>query len=282
MSVGPGNDWSAIRERHPLVDVAARYGELKKQGKEFVGLCQFHNDSKPSMHIYRGRDGVQRFRCFPCGEHGDVIDFIMKIENIDAAEAVRRLDGEQMPMPNTRVKRELPPDESEVWEPIVPVPEGAPAYDPARTWNPKSAKFVSYARATLVVPYHRPDGGQVGHIVRLEFEDGKKICPVITYCIGPGGERRWCAKRPKPPYPLVGCELLAQRPAAAVMLVEGEKKRLAGEGALPAFVWLSLLGGAEGVAVNDLAPLHGRNVTLWPDADPVGRKAMRAVAEALA
>ena len=135
---------------------------------------------------------------------------------------------------------------------------------------------------TLSVPYARADGGMIGHIVRLEFEDGKKICPVITYCAGPNGDRRWCAKRPKPPYPLVGAEQLALRPDAAVMLVEGEKKRLAGESIMPGFVWLSLLGGAEAVAVNDLKPLAARYVTLWPDADPVGRKAMRLVGEALA
>jgi DNA primase len=273
-------DIASIRDRHPLVDVVARYTEVVRKGSEYVSLCLFHNDAKPSMTIFRGRDGVQRFRCFACGATGDVVDFIKDVDNVDTGEAIRRLDGEQLPMPNTRTPRELPPDESEVWVPIVPVPEGAPKYDPGKTWNPKRAAWVRY-RPALSVPYYRPDGGLVGHIVRLEFEDGQKICPVITYCEGPGGERRWCAKRPKPPYPLVGCEQLARRPKDAVMVVEGEKKRIAGEQVLPAFIWLSLLGGAEAVAVNDLTPLEGRHITLWPDADPVGRKAMRMVAEKL-
>jgi len=277
-------DFHAVRSRHSLVETVARYTELKRKGSEYVGLCLFHNDSSPSMTIYRGRDGIERYRCFACGagaDGGDVIDFIQAVENVEPAEAVRRLEGEELPMPATRPPRELPPDESDCWEPIVPVPDDAPAYDPATTYNPKRGKTVRYD-PTLTVPYCRPDGGRVGYIVRLEFRDGEKICPVITFCMGPGGERRWCAKRPKPPYPLVGCELLALRPDAPVLLVEGEKKRLAAEREMPPFVVLSLLGGAEAVKVNDLSPLSGRNVTLWPDADPPGRRAMKQVGEALA
>lgn len=280
-------DFAGVRERHSLLEVAARYCDLTKKGSEYVALCQFHADKDPSMTIFRGRDGIQRFRCFACGAGGDVIDFICEVENVDPVEAVRRLDGEELPMPATRVLRELPPDESDVWEPIVPVPDDAPPYDPAHTFNPKrptmddgSVRFVRYKPA-LSVPWRRNDGALVGHVVRLEFADGEKICPVITYCVGPGGERRWCAKRPKPPYPLVGAELLAQRPQAPVIIVEGEKKRLAAEAILPQFVIVSLLGGAEAVSANDLSPLKDRIVTLWPDADAPGRRAMRQVGEAL-
>ena len=276
-------DFNAIRNRHSLVETVARYTELKRKGNEYVGLCLFHNDSNPSMTIYKGRDGVERYRCFSCGagsEGGDIIDLICAVENVDKVEAVRRLEGEELPMPSSRPLRELAPDESDCWEPIVPVPDDAPMYDPAITFNPKRAKTVHY-KPTLIVPYCREDGSRIGYIVRLEFGDGEKICPVITYCAGPGGEHRWCAKRPKPPYPLVGVELLAQRPDAPVLLVEGEKKRLAAEGAMPPFVVLSLLGGAEAVKVNDLTPLKDRNVTLWPDADVPGRRAMRQVGEAI-
>lgn len=276
-------DFDALRRAHPLREVAARYTDLRKKGGEYVGICPFHNDKNPSLAIYRGRDGIERFRCFSCGagtDGGDVIDFVMLIENVDTAEAVKRLDGEHLPMPTTRLPRELPPDESACWEPIIPVPDDAPAYDPARTFNPKAAAWKRY-RPALTVEYRRPDGGLIGHIVRLEFADGEKICPVITYCAGPDGERRWCAKRPRPPYPLVGSELLATRPAAPVIVVEGEKKRAAAHDALPAFVVVSLLGGCEAVRANDLSPLQGRNVVLWPDADPMGRRAMRQVGEGL-
>lgn len=283
-------DFNTIRARYPLTDVAARYVDLSRKGGEYVALCPFHNDKNPSLAIYRGRDGIERYRCFSCGagsEGGDVIDFLCAIENIDPAEAVKRLDGEQLPMPNTRAPRQLPSDEADCWEPIIPVPADAPPYNPGRTFNPKrptmedgSVRYVNY-KPTLAVEYRNADNELVGHIVRLEFADGQKICPVITYCVGPGGERRWCAKRLPPPYPLVGVEQLALRPKAAVMVVEGEKKRAAAAAAMPAFVIVSLLGGAECVKLNDLSPLVGRNVTLWPDADAPGRRAMRDVGERL-
>ncbi len=276
-------DFNGVRARHPLVDVVARYVELRKRGSEYEGLCPFHNDGSPSLKIYRGRDGFEHYRCFSCGagsEGGDVIDFLVAIENILPAEAVRRLDGEELPMPSTRPARALPPDEAEDWEPIVPVPRDAPLYDPAHTYNPKQAAMKCY-KPTLTVPYYRADGEQVGHIVRMEFADGAKICPVITYCIGPGGVHRWCAKRPKPPYPLVGVERLALNPTKAVLVVEGEKKRMLAEQAMPAFCVVSLLGGAEAVKVNDLTPLVGRNVTLWPDADAPGQRAMHEVGKRL-
>jgi DNA primase len=277
-------DFNAVKARHSLVEVVARYTELKRKGTEYVGHCLFHNDSSPSMTIYRGHDGSERYRCFACGagsEGGDVIDFIAAVENVDKLEAVRRLEGEEMPMPSSRPPRVLPPDEGDAWECIVPVPDDAPPYDPARTYNPKQAAEKCY-KPTLVAEYRQADGGLIGHIVRLEFADGEKICPVITYCVGPRGQRRWCAKRPKPPYPLVGVEQLAQFPGKAVLLVEGEKKRAIAARELPGFVVLSLLGGAEAVKVNDLKPLRTRNVVLWPDADPPGRRAMREVAERIA
>lgn len=269
-----------IRLRHPLTDVVARYADLQKKGKEYVCHCLFHADSDPSMTIFRGRDGVGRFRCFVCGAGGDVIDFMREVENCTAAEAVKRLDGGEMPMPNTREPRALPRDESDDWTPIVPVPDDAPAYEPKRTYNPHRGKHVNY-RPTLVTRWSTVDDKLIGHIVRMEFEDGKKICPVVTYCQGPDGRREWVAKRPAPPYPMVGVEQLAKNPKMSVMVVEGEKKREQGEKAMPGFVWVSLLGGAEAVSKNDLTPLRGRNVTLWPDADPPGRRAMRLIGEAL-
>lgn len=273
-------NFDAIRQAHPLIEVAARYVDLTRKGGEYVAVCCFHADKNPSLYFYRGRDGVGRYRCFACGATGDVIDFVAEVESIDKAEAVKRLDGEQLPMPNTRPPRELPPDESADWEPIVPVPDDAPAYDPAQTYNPRRAKVVRYS-PTLLQEWRREDGALIGYVARLEFGDGEKLCPVISYCAGPGGVRRWCARRPKAPYPLVGCEELARRPAAPVILVEGEKKRVSLQAAAPAFVVVSLLGGAECAKANDLAPLQGRTVYLWPDADAPGRRAMRDVGERL-
>ena len=56
-------------------------------GRNRKALCPFHSDHSPSMHCYRGDRG---FYCFSCGEHGDAIDFVAKMEGISTADALKR------------------------------------------------------------------------------------------------------------------------------------------------------------------------------------------------
>jgi hypothetical protein len=73
-----------------ISEVVARYGvELRRGGKEQVGLCPFHADKHPSMSVSEDK-GL--FHCFACGASGDVIRFVELIENIPFKEACRRLE----------------------------------------------------------------------------------------------------------------------------------------------------------------------------------------------
>ncbi len=63
-------------------------GNLRKTGKDLVGLCPFHQDRHASFTIYS--DGT-RYKCFSCGAEGDVIDFVMKTQNKTFIEAVKLL-----------------------------------------------------------------------------------------------------------------------------------------------------------------------------------------------
>lgn len=284
-------DFQRIRATYPLVDVVARYVEVRKKGAEFAAQCPFHNDSDPSLTIYRGRDGTQRYRCFACGagsEGGDVLDFLRAIEGCSTREAVAMLEGERLPPVNiNREPLKIPPDESECWHPIVPAPDDAPEYDPARTYNPKSfdkktgkcGRFVRYKPERLDT-YRDADGRVLCHVVRLVFDDGKKLCPTITFCEGPGGVRCWTSKRMPPPYPLMGLDDLAKRPDAHVLVVSGEKCREVAAKRLPKFAVVTWLGGDEAADLADVGPLAGREVLYWPDADhscraAVGRLAAR-------
>lgn len=86
-----------IKYKNDLSDVAASYLDLKRRGKNLVGLCPFHNEKTPSFNIYPDNGS---FYCFGCSTGGDVITFIMKIENLDYMEAVKYLaerGGIQMP-----------------------------------------------------------------------------------------------------------------------------------------------------------------------------------------
>jgi len=79
-----------IRDR---VSVAGFIGEriqLKKAGRNFKGLCPFHNEKTPSFNV---SDDKQIYHCFGCGEGGDIFDFVMKFDNLNFAEAVKYLAG---------------------------------------------------------------------------------------------------------------------------------------------------------------------------------------------
>ena len=79
---------SEVKYRNDLGELAASYVQLKRRGRNLVGLCPFHGEKTPSFNIYTENGS---FYCFGCGAGGDVISFVMKIENLDYLEAVKFL-----------------------------------------------------------------------------------------------------------------------------------------------------------------------------------------------
>lgn len=77
-----------LKARNDMAEVAGAYVNLKRSGRNFVGLCPFHNEKTPSFHVYTEN---HTFYCFGCGAGGDVITFIRRIENLDYMESIRFL-----------------------------------------------------------------------------------------------------------------------------------------------------------------------------------------------
>ena len=77
-----------IRNNNNIVDVISQYVVLKKRGRNYFGLCPFHNEKSPSFCVSQER---QIFNCFGCHTGGDVISFVKKIENINYKEAIEYL-----------------------------------------------------------------------------------------------------------------------------------------------------------------------------------------------
>lgn len=77
-----------IKERIDIVDFISSYVKLTRSGKNYIGLCPFHNDHNPSFTVSPEK---QMFYCFGCKEGGDVIKFLMKIEHLSYREALAQL-----------------------------------------------------------------------------------------------------------------------------------------------------------------------------------------------
>ena len=84
-------DIAALKARHPLGDTVEASGvRLRGRGRLRQGVCPFHEEAQGSFTVY---EDSQRFYCFGCGDGGDVLDFIQRVENLSLPDAIRRLDG---------------------------------------------------------------------------------------------------------------------------------------------------------------------------------------------
>lgn len=77
-----------VRGRANIVEVVTEFVVLKRAGKEYRGLCPFHSEKSPSFHVNPDK-GI--YKCFGCGEGGDVFAFLQKIKNLDFIDSVRDL-----------------------------------------------------------------------------------------------------------------------------------------------------------------------------------------------
>lgn len=77
-----------VISQNDIVEVISEYAQLKKSGRNFMGLCPFHREKTPSFCVSMDK---QIFKCFGCSEGGNVISFVMKVENLDFWDSVEFL-----------------------------------------------------------------------------------------------------------------------------------------------------------------------------------------------
>lgn len=100
----PADLIETIRMSNDIYDVVSEYVKLERKGTKYFGLCPFHNEKTPSFCVTPSK---QIFYCFGCGKGGNVIHFIMNIENLDYVEAIKQLAE------RARIALPDPDDESE-------------------------------------------------------------------------------------------------------------------------------------------------------------------------
>ncbi len=97
-----------VQQATDIVELVSQYVALKNRGKEYVGLCPFHEDHKPSMYVSPVK---QIFKCFACGAGGSAMQFLMLYEKMEFPEAVRTLaERAHIELPQTDLRKS--PDET--------------------------------------------------------------------------------------------------------------------------------------------------------------------------
>ena len=267
-------DPEQVKAATDIVQLVARYTQLRKQGAEYVGLCFLHNDTSAPGNLYVNPT-KQVWACFACGAHeqhgADAIGFLRSAEGIDFPEAIRRLSNGSgtlpppKPIPAEPLKK-APPREN------IPAPEG----------DVPDMALAVYGAPTGTWAYRNAEGGILGYVCRyFDAERGKTLRCFSYGRYSPVDPPRWECKAFTSPRPLYGLELLADRPDAQVLLVEGEKAADAARQLIPGMVAMTWPAGANAAKYADWQPLAGRNVVLWPDNDAPGRQAMERVAALL-
>ena len=77
-----------LLSRTDIVEIIGEHVNLKKSGRNYLGLCPFHKEKTPSFHVNPSR---QIFHCFGCGVGGNVFTFLMRYENASFPEVLRQL-----------------------------------------------------------------------------------------------------------------------------------------------------------------------------------------------
>lgn len=94
-----------VRASNDIISVISDYVRLERKGKDYFGLCPFHKEKTPSFSVVPAK---QIYYCFGCGKGGNVINFIMQVENLDYPQAIRFLaERARLTIPEGEGKEEL-------------------------------------------------------------------------------------------------------------------------------------------------------------------------------
>ena len=77
-----------ICDENDIIDYVSEYVRLKKSGRDYSGLCPFHHEKTPSFHVSQEK---QLFHCFGCGASGNLVQFVMRSENLDFVDSLKLL-----------------------------------------------------------------------------------------------------------------------------------------------------------------------------------------------
>ena len=279
-------DLQKIREV-PIFDVCSKLGiTLKGKGKLTKRtLCWHHNDTHPSMRVNKEKN---LYKCFVCGEGGDVIKLVQEHENLDFLEACDWLVKEfDVILTNSTVQK---PVKSKPFAPPLPVvvPLDAALVTKSKGLDSEFCKavvstgYLSVGQLRNAAERYRLGYSKEGGVIFWEIDEQQQVHTGKIMYYQPDCHRdkahnpTWVHALLKQQLPadyelqhcLFGLHLLGER-TERVAIVESEKTAVIMSEKFTDFVWLSC-GGMQMLKPELLAPLVQYRIIIFPDADPEG------------
>lgn len=128
-----------LRSRLSVADIVGQKVKLTRKGREFLGLCPFHNEKTPSFTVNEAKGF---YHCFGCGAHGDIVKFEMEANNLPFMEAVEKLAHKAgLPMPKFSKDHDM---EHEKKQSLYDIMELAAAFYEKNLFLPTGRKGLEY------------------------------------------------------------------------------------------------------------------------------------------
>ncbi len=238
--------------------IAQALGRASRSGAGWKCLCPAHDDRNPSLSVTDSEDGRVLVRCHAgCSQ-----------ESVIAALTDRGLWPQRYPVGGPKQLKTPGSSKLDAWTPVLPVPADAPKPD---------FNCSTLGKPSLKWEYRNQKGETLGFVVRYEQPNNGKTFRPLTFCKHPNGKCEWRQQGFPKPYPLYGLERLSSREDSPIVVAEGEKAADCAQELLFHMVGVSWPHGAKSVNDVDWAPLAGREVLVWPDADDEGQQAAQQV-----
>ena len=131
-----------VRQANDIVDVISQYMHLKRSGRNFFGLCPFHNEKSPSFSVSPDK---QIFHCFGCNVGGNVITFVSKIEGLNFVETIQML-AERANIQLPILENNLDSQKEELKDKVYKVNEFAAEYYHQNLYKPQAKLAQEYVK----------------------------------------------------------------------------------------------------------------------------------------
>ncbi|MEM7442898.1 MAG: toprim domain-containing protein [Pseudomonadota bacterium] len=212
---------------------------------------------------------------FATGDRGsDLISLKAYVVKSSQSEAAREIEQRLGLGASSHARRTLRADKPATgWRPLTPIPADAPT--PHFTHRDHGAP-------SGVWTYRDQTGATLFLVARFDKVDNSKVILPLSYCRHQGtGQAAWRWKGLPASRPIYNLDVLAAKPNARVVVVEGEKAADSAAQLLPDHVVTTSANGSANGRYADWAPLNGRDVVIWPDNDEAGQAYAETAAELL-